>query len=199
MKSHIAGSLPNKRRRIFALVGSNLSCKFLFKITETEDKYMKMKKLIYKTILLISFLVFLNTTVFSEGDDDDSETGNEDYRVGKELAYDGNYKAATVYLKKSIRDDPNNPDAFNMLGFSHRKLGNNDEAYTYYNKALELDPEHLGTHEYIGRLYLSLNQPEKAKGHLRILKALCYFGCEEIKTLTLAIEKYESGEITKKY
>ena len=40
-----------------------------------------MKKLIYKTILLISFLIFINTTVFSEGDDYDSETGNEDYRV----------------------------------------------------------------------------------------------------------------------
>ena len=113
--------------------------------------------------------VFLNTTVFSEGDDYDSENGNEDYRTGKELAYDGNYKAAIVYLKKSIRDDPNNPDAFNMLGFSNRKLGNNDEAFSYYNKALGLNPEHLGTHEYIGRLYLNLDQPEESKKHFRIL------------------------------
>ena len=86
-----------------------------------------------------------------------------------------------------------------MLGYSNRKLGNDEEAFSFYNKALDLDPEHLGTHEYIGRLYLNLNQPEKAKGHLRILKAICYFGCEEIKTLTVAIEEYESGQITKKY
>ena len=157
---------------------------------------MKMKKLIYKTILLISFLVFLNTTVFSEGDDDDSETGNEDYRVGKELAYDGNYKAATVYLKKSIRVDPINSVCFIMLGFSDRKLWNNDDAFSYYYKALELDPEHLGTHEYIGRLYLNLKQPEEAKKHFRILKALCYFGCEEVKTLKEAIEEYESGNVS---
>ena len=124
---------------------------------------------------------------------------NEDYRTGKELAYDGNYKAAIVYLKKSIRDDPNNPDAFNMLGFSNRKLGNNDEAFSYYNKALDLDPEHLGTHEYIGRLYLNLDQPEESKKHFRILKALCYFGCEELKSLEVAIKKYEMGRVSKKY
>ena len=28
-------------------------------------------------------------------------------------------------------------DAFNMLGYSNRKLGNNEEAFKYYNKALE--------------------------------------------------------------
>ena len=64
---------------------------------------------------------------------------------------------------------------------------------------MELDPEHLGTHEYIGRLYLNLNQPEEAKKHFRILKALCYFGCEELETLKEAIEEYESGNVSKKY
>ena len=160
---------------------------------------MKIKNLIYIFCILISLLIFTNATVFSEGDDYDSESGNEDYRVGLELAYDGNFKAAIVYLKRSIKDDPDNTDAFNMLGYSNRKLGNNDDAFTYYNKALKLDPEHLGTHEYIGRLYLNLKQPEKAKEHLRILKVLCYFGCEEIKTLSEAIEEYESGAGSKKY
>ncbi len=86
-----------------------------------------MKKvLIFILISLTIFFAILNTSVFSEGEDYDSENGNEDYRTGKELAYDGNYKAAIVYLKESIRDDPNNPDAFNLLGFSNRKLGNNN-------------------------------------------------------------------------
>ena len=93
----------------------------------------------------------------------------------------------------------NNPDAFNMLGFSNRKLGNNDEAFSYYNKALDLDPEHLGTHEYIGRLYLNLEQLEESKKHFRILKALCYFGCEELKSLEKAIKEYEMEVVTKKY
>ena len=51
---------------------------------------MKNKTLIYLLFIAISFFMFGNTTVFSEGDDYDSESGNEDYRVGKELAYDGN-------------------------------------------------------------------------------------------------------------
>ena len=92
-----------------------------------------------------------------------------------------------------------NPDTFNMLGFSNRKLGNNDEAFSYYNKALDIDPEHLGTHEYIGRLYLNLDQPEESKKHFRILKALCYFGCEELKSLEKAIKEYEMGMVKKKH
>ena len=63
---------------------------------------MKNKNLIFTSICLIIFFVFLNTTVFSEGDDYDSENGNEEYRTGKELAYDGNYKAAIVYLNKYV-------------------------------------------------------------------------------------------------
>ena len=78
-------------------------------------------------------------------------------------------------------------------------MGNNNEALSYYNKALGLNPEHLGTHEYIGRLYLNLDQPEESKKYFRILKALCYFDCEELKSLEVAIKEYEMGRVPKKY
>ena len=100
-----------------------------------------------KNFLLISLaaLIGLMTygTSFGAGssDNDDSsstEMVDVDYLNGKEEAYNGNYRAAIVYLKKSIENNPESADSFNLLGYSNRKLGNNDEAFTYYNKALEI-------------------------------------------------------------
>ena len=102
-------------------------------------------------------------------------------------------------MKKSIENAPKNADAYNMLGYSNRKLGNNEEAFIYYNKALKLDPSHKGIHEYMGRLYLNLGQPEKAKIHLGKLDSICFFGCDEYTTLKKAIEDYEKTKVVKNY
>ena len=118
-----------------------------------------------KNFLLISLAALIGLTIsctsFAAGssDNDDSsstEMVDVDYLNGKEEAYNGNYRAAIVYLKKSIENNPESADSFNLLGYSNRKLGNNEEAFTYYNKALEIDPRHKGTHEYLGKLYLNL-------------------------------------------
>ena len=164
---------------------------------------MKIKK-IFITLIASSCMIFTSSVILGAGssDDDDSnysEVIDEDYMSGKEQAYNGNYEAAIVYLKKSIKTDSKNADAFNMLGYSNRKLGRNQEAFKYYKNALKLDPRHRGTHEYIGRLYLNLNQPENAKIHLDKLDSICFFGCDEYTTLKKAIEDYEKAKVVKNY
>ncbi len=164
---------------------------------------MKIKK-IFITLIASSCMIFTSSVILGAGssDDDDSnysEVIDEDYMSGKEQAYNGNYEAAIVYLKKSIKTDSKNADAFNMLGYSNRKLGRNQEAFKYYKNALKLDPRHRGTHEYIGRLYLNLNQPENAKIHLDKLDSICFFGCDEYTTLKKAIEDYEKTKVVKNY
>ena len=165
---------------------------------------MKINKYILISSLAIYSLIFTNSLILGAGSSDDEnsdpvEVVDADYMNGKEQAYDGKYKAAIVYLEKSIENDPKNADAFNMLGYSNRKLGNNEEAFKYYNKALKLDPRHKGTHEYIGRLYLNLSQPEKAKMHLDELDSICLFGCDEYTTLKKAIEDYEKTKVVESY
>ena len=112
-----------------------------------------------KNFFLISLaaLIGLMTygTSFGAGSSDNDESSGKimvdvDYLNGKEEAYNGNYRAAIVYLKKSVENNPESADSYNLLGYSNRKLGNNEEAFNYYNKALEIDPRHKGTHEYIG-------------------------------------------------
>ena len=94
-----------------------------------------------KHFLLISLaaLIGLMTygTSFGAGssDNDDSsstEMVDVDYLNGKEEAYNGNYRVAIDYLKKSIENNPESADSYNLLGYSNRKLGNTEEAFTYY-------------------------------------------------------------------
>ena len=140
---------------------------------------MIIKKIFFVSSIVFSCLFLPTLTIHGAGssDDDDSyyeEVNDENYMNGKEEAYKGNFREAIVYLKKSIEKNSSNADAFNMLGYSNRKLGNNEDAFKYYNKALEIDPRHRGTHEYIGRLYLNISQPEKAKKHLDKLDKICF-------------------------
>ena len=165
---------------------------------------MKIKKLFVISSLALVATISSNFVIHGAGssDDDDSnyeEVNDENFMNGKEQAYKGNYKEAITYLKKSIENDSTNADAFNMLGYSNRKLGKTKEAFDYYNKALDLDPRHRGTHEYIGRLYLNLSQPEKAKTHLDKLDKICFFACDEYMTLKKAIEDYEKNKEVKNY
>ena len=78
-------------------------------------------------------------------------------------------------------------DVYNLMGFSLRKTGDYKQAYTFYQKALDFDPEHKGAHEYLGELYVETGQIEKAREQLAVLQKLCPSGCEELGDLQEAI------------
>jgi cytochrome c-type biogenesis protein CcmH/NrfG len=100
------------------------------------------------------------------------------------------YPEAIAQLKAYIRKDANNADAYNLLGFSYRKNGNLPDAFKAYEKALTIDPKHLGAHEYLGEAYLQKKEPEKAKATLNKLKGICG-NCEEARDLEKAIAAYK--------
>jgi tetratricopeptide (TPR) repeat protein len=84
-----------------------------------------------------------------------------------------------------------NADAFNWLGYATRKNGDPKASIPLYEKALALDPKHRGAHEYIGEAYLMLNDPAKARHHLKALDSLCFLPCSEYTDLKKAVEAYE--------
>ena len=98
---------------------------------------------------------------------------------------------AIKYLLKAAKTSPDNPDVYNLLGFSHRKLDKLEESFMYYNRALKLNPRHLGANEYIGELYLRNYNLNKAEEHLKILDDICFFGCDEYDDLKESIEEYK--------
>src|SRR5262249_23066506 len=61
------------------------------------------------------------------------------------------YRAAVAELTPMLGTH-HHADVYNLMGFSLRKLGEYKEAATFYQKALEFDPEHRGALEYQGEL-----------------------------------------------
>ena len=96
------------------------------------------------------------------------------------------YAGAIVDLKK-MTDTVQHADVYNLLGFSLRKSGDIPQARTFYAKALDFDPSHLGAHEYLGELYVQTGEMDKAKVMLVKLEKLCPTGCEERADLEKAI------------
>ena len=95
------------------------------------------------------------------------------------------YKKAIGYLLKHNKKFPADPNTLNYLGFTHRKVGDYENAEIYYSMGLELDPKHIGINEYMGELFVVTNRLDKAKERLAVLKDC---NCKEYKELKLVIE-----------
>ncbi|MBV7438658.1 tetratricopeptide repeat protein [Aeromonas sp. sif2416] len=96
------------------------------------------------------------------------------------------WQQAEALLRDLRQDAANSADVWNWSGYVARKSGRLAQAFPYYDKALRLDPEHRGAHEYLGEAYLQNGEPQKAKEQLRILQGLCG-RCEEADDLSAAL------------
>lgn len=118
---------------------------------------------------------------------------NPDFENAKASIQARQYANAIAWLQRVIAAEPNNPEAYNLMGYATRKSGDPAGSLEFYQKALSLDPKHLGAHEYIGEAYLMLDQPQRAEEHLTRLDQLCTFGCKEYRELKAAIASYKKG------
>lgn len=82
---------------------------------------------------------------------------------------------------------PDDPEVWNLLGFSYRKGGDLDRAGPAYERALTLDPDHLGALAYQGELFLQRGDEAAALVNLARLTALCPQGCAERDALAAAL------------
>ncbi len=119
-----------------------------------------------------------------------AQTG--DYELGVRAVQAGDYQRALALLQKVVQAEPRNADAWNYIGFSHRKLKQFDQSLPAYQKALAINPDHRGASEYLGELYLMTGELEKARERLAKLQDLCPRGCAEYEDLKKAVEAYQS-------
>ena len=103
----------------------------------------------------------------------------------------GQYADASEQLETMLNEDPDDADVLSLLGYSHRKQQRYGEALGYYQRALDIDPEHKAANEYLGQLYLETDQLEKAQERLAVLDDACWLPCQEYNTLKQAIETYQ--------
>jgi len=100
-----------------------------------------------------------------------------------------NFKQALADLKIIDSEFKNNADVNNLLGYSSRKLKQYKPAARYYEKALKINPNHLGAIEYQGELFVLTNKVSAAKRNLAKLEKLCGIKCGEYLDLKKAIGK----------
>ena len=95
------------------------------------------------------------------------------------------YEKAIKSLLESNAQNPSDPDTLNLLGFSHRKIGDYSNAEIYYAMGLEIDPKHVGINEYMGELFVATNRMGEAKKRLAVLENC---NCKEYNDLKQVIE-----------
>ena len=157
----------------------------------------------YKKFLIFLLSVLITSPAFSAGSSGGSGSGGETKPVSQyEIAVkminkakkfekknktdkaQKHYKKAIGYLLKHNKKFPSDPNTLNYLGFTHRKVGDYENAEIYYSMGLALDPKHVGINEYMGELFVVTNRLDKAKERLAVLKDC---NCKEYKELKLSL------------
>ncbi len=116
-----------------------------------------------------------------------------EYTAGVQAIESRQFARAITLLEVAVQRTPDDADAWNWLAYATRRGGDAAKSIPLYQKALALDPRHLGAHEYIGEAYLALDNLPKAKEHLARLNRLCLFSCEQYRDLKKAVESYEKS------
>jgi tetratricopeptide (TPR) repeat protein len=148
-----------------------------------------------KSLLAVLLSVALAASAYAAGSpssSDDRPSPPSTFDLGEKAVKAKDFERALSLFKEVVRSDPENADAWNYIGFSHRKLNQLDRALPAYQKALAIDPDHRGANEYLGELYLKTGELGKARELLRKLDGICAFGCEEYDDLKRAIKTYEA-------
>ncbi len=159
-----------------------------------------------KKLILAIFICFYSSIVLSAGPAPDSKDtaskgvkASTKFDVGKKLVSKAKklekknkqnkakkmYEKAIVKLLEANSQNPSDPDILNLLGFSHRKIGDYDNAEIYYSMGLEINPKHVGINEYMGELFVATNRMDEAKKRLAVLKDC---NCEEYNELKQVID-----------
>lgn len=105
----------------------------------------------------------------------------------------GDFQRAAGLLELHTRRHPDDAEGWNRLGFARRKAGMLDAAFVAYRRALDLDPRHLGAHEYLGEAYLAAGDLASAEKHLAVLAELCRTPCEQHADLQAAIARHRAA------
>ena len=159
--------------------------------------------MMYKKILIVLLFVLITNPVFSAGSSGGSSGGDAkpvtQYEIALKMINKAkkfekknktdkakkHYKKAIGHLLKHNKKFPADADTLNYLGFTHRKVGDYENAEIYYSMGLELDPKHVGINEYMGELFVVTNRLDEAKERLAVLEDC---NCKEYKELKLVIE-----------
>ncbi len=172
----------------------------LMSVTKIQIKNSKASNSIKERIVLIMSVLYFAVTILmyalnsaiaagsvSSNDAEAKATHSKEYYKAVKLIKANNFKDAIILLETLVNENPEDADIHNYLGFSFRKTGNLNKSSHHYQKALNINPKHLGALEYQGELFITLGQIDEAKVNLDRIDAICFTQCKELRELRKAI------------
>jgi Flp pilus assembly protein TadD len=140
------------------------------------------------TLVAMTLLLWYAAPAAAVGPETSSLDTHPAYARAVALIRGGDFAAAIRDLEIVRSDHRDEADVYNWLGFAHRKLKDYSTAKIHYDRALALDPGHLGANEYLGEWYVETGDLDRARERLAHLERICG-DCEEKRDLQAAIER----------
>lgn len=149
----------------------------------------------------------LQATAMMSSDKDARTLPADDHYAKGRAAFDRkDWDKVIDHMTDAVRRKPWHDDAYSLLGFAYRKLGDFESSLSAYDKALKLNPHNRGALEYLGEAYLDLDEPEQTREILSRLALACEriaarfpdndwrTGCEEWMHLSAAYQAHVTGK-----
>jgi tetratricopeptide (TPR) repeat protein len=125
-----------------------------------------------------------------------------DYAAGTAALAQHDWQGVIDHMSRVIARRPWDDQAYNLIGFAYRQLGQYQPALQHYHQALDLNPYHRGALEYLGETYIAMHCLAEAREALSRLEIVCkragsnpapdgwQAGCKEWHDLQAAIAAY---------
>jgi tetratricopeptide (TPR) repeat protein len=117
----------------------------------------------------------------------------KDLAGGKAKNAEKKFKKALERGEDVVKLAPDYHEAWNLVGYCSRKLGNYDRAFEAYEKCVALKWDYAPAREYMGEAWLEKGDPKKAREQLVLLERIGVPADAERKELAAAIATYETA------
>jgi tetratricopeptide (TPR) repeat protein len=119
---------------------------------------------------------------------DDVQKGKSALEAKKDKDAEKRFRRALERGEKAVALDPKYYEAWNLLGYSARKLKDYDRAISSYQRCLAIKSDYAPAREYLGEAYLEMGKLDLAKEQLAAIDATK--DSEDARTLDTAIADY---------
>jgi tetratricopeptide (TPR) repeat protein len=108
---------------------------------------------------------------------DEWERGREEtaeglYAKGLPFLWKEDYEKALPYFERAIKKDPRYANGYFQIGYCNAQLGRYLDAFDAYKKAIQIQPDFVLAHFFLGLIYLEVRDRTHALEEYKILKNL---------------------------
>jgi hypothetical protein len=100
------------------------------------------------------------------------ETAEGLYAKGLPFLWKEDYEKALLYFEGAVQKDPRYVKAFFMIGYCNAQLGRYLDAFDAYGKAIQIQPDFVLAHFFLGLIYLETGDRTHALAEYNVLKDL---------------------------